>query len=58
MKYVKFAIAFAMCALCGLAVVGIVQSGAPATVSAAVRKAVCPYMGGAFDDAADRCMAR
>jgi hypothetical protein len=55
MKYAKFALAFGMCLLCGLAAVGVAQSGFPATVSTAVRKAVCPYIGGRFGDAADRC---
>lgn len=58
MKYAKFALAFGMCLLCGLAVVGVAQSGLPAAVSTAVRKAVCPYTGGRFGDAADRCVTR
>jgi hypothetical protein len=58
MTYAKFALAFAMCALCGLAVVGVARSGLPAVVSTAVRKAVCPYIGGRFADAADRCFTR
>ncbi len=58
MKYAKFALAIGMCLLCGLAVVGVVQSGIPAAVSTAVRKAVCPYIGGRFGDASDRCFTR
>jgi hypothetical protein len=54
----KFALAFVMCAACGLAVVGVARSGLPAAVSTAVRKAVCPYIGGRFADAADRCFTR
>jgi len=58
MKYAKFALAFGMCVLCGLAVVGVAQSRFPAAVSTGVRKAVCPYIGGRFANAADRCVTR
>ncbi len=58
MKYAKFALAFGMCLLCGLAVVWVVQSGFPAAVSTNVRRTVCPYIGGRFGDAADRCFTR
>ncbi len=58
MNYAKFALAIAMCLLCGLAVVGVAQSGFPAFVSTNVRKTACRYIGGRFDDAADRCFTR
>ena len=56
MKYAKFALALAMCALCILAIVWVAQSSFPAAVSSAARKAVCPYTGGRFDAAVDRCV--
>jgi hypothetical protein len=59
MKYAKFALAMGMCLLCGLAVVGVVQSGFPAFVSTNVRKAVCSYIGGRFQYGfGDRCFTR
>jgi hypothetical protein len=53
MKYAKFALAIAICLLCGLGVVALVRSGVPA-----VRKAACPYLGGRFASTANRCITR
>lgn len=58
MKYAKFALAIGMCVLCVLAIIWVVQSGFAGAVSTNVRRIVCPYIGGRFGDASDRCVTR
>jgi hypothetical protein len=58
MTYAKFALAFGMCLLCGLAVVGVVQSGLPGAVYAKVGENVCGYIGGRWGAASEHCVTR
>ncbi len=57
MKYAKLTLALAICLLCGLGAVALVRSVFPA-VSTGVRKTICPYLGGRFTNAWDRCITR